>query len=250
MYRFAPIGTLRTCFKEKFGVPRQSRMIGEARGVIRLRPDPALMTAITGLDGFSHLWVIFVFDRNGDKGWRPTVEPPRIEAPPRVGVFASRSPHRPNPIGMSALKIDRIDRHAPDGVEIHVSGVDILDETPVLDLKPYLPYADAIPGAAAGWAEGRIRRHEVTFSAEARRALELRGERDHPRLERLLTEMLEWDPRPRSQRSAARIGDPESEGRRFAFRLFELDVQWEIRAGAIRVRDLVPLAELAQAPST
>lgn len=238
---YPPIGVMRTCFTEKFGAPRQSMMISEAQGVLKLRPEPAFREALNHLQSFSHLWVVFVFNQHTDKPWRATIEPPRIEAPRRVGVFASRSPHRPNPIGLSAVKLERIDLDAPGGIEIHLSGVDILDGTPVLDIKPYLPYADSIPEASAGWAEGEIRRYPVLFSAEALAAIERSGSVRHPRLKDLITQMLEWDPRPRSQRRGLPIEDPVMEGRRFGFRVFDFDVQWEIRDQGIRVVDLISL---------
>lgn len=153
---FPPIGTIRTCFTEKFGVPRQPRLVAAARGVVRLHPafsDPA---AVLGLRAFSHVWILFAFDRARTPAhpaaWSPTVSPPGSGAPEKVGVFASRSPHRPNPIGMSAVELIDV-RAGPDGTEIHVGGVDILDGSPVLDVKPYVPYADSIPAASHGWTD-------------------------------------------------------------------------------------------------
>jgi tRNA-Thr(GGU) m(6)t(6)A37 methyltransferase TsaA len=238
---FTPIGTLQTCFAEKFGAPRQSLMVSEARGILKLRPEAGFREALNHLDRFSHVWIVFVFDRDIGKGWRATIEPPRIEAPRRVGVFASRSPHRPNPIGLSAVKLERIDFDAPGGIEIHLSGVDILDGTPVLDIKPYLPYADSIPGATSGWAEGEIQRYRVDFSPRAEEVLARAGSERYPRLRELVTQMLEWDPRPRSQRSGIPIHDPAMDGRQFGFRVFEFDVKWEIRNQGIHVLDLVSL---------
>ena len=165
---YPPIGILKTCFREKFGVPRQSGMIEEASGVLKLLPDPLFPRAFENLDRFSHIWIVFRFHKNARRTWRPTVEPPRLEALRRVGVFATRSPDRPNPIGLSAVKLDRIDFSAPGGIELHVSGVDILDGTPVLDVKPYLPYADSIADANSGWASREIERYPVRFTDESR----------------------------------------------------------------------------------
>jgi tRNA-Thr(GGU) m(6)t(6)A37 methyltransferase TsaA len=227
-----PIGTLRTCFTEKFGAPRQSLMVPEARGVLKLNPTSGFREALNHLDRFSHVWVIFLFHHHKD--WTPTIEAPRIDGPKRVGVFASRSPHRPNPIGMSAVKLDRIDLDAPGGVELHLSGVDILDGTPVLDIKPYLPYADSVPEATSGWAASEIRRYEVEFAPQA-----LEQTREDARFRTLITQVLELDPRPRSQRESMPVEDPACEGKRFAFRLMNIDVKWEIAGGKIRVRELV-----------
>ncbi len=232
------IGILHTPFREKFGVPRQSMMMSEARGVLKLRPDPSFRVALNHLDEFSHVWLIFVFDRVAENDWRPTIRPPRVDAPRRVGVFASRSPHRPNPIGISAVKLDRIDLDAEGGIEIRLSGVDLLDGTPILDIKPYLPYADIISDATAGWAEGEIPKYVVTFSDAARAFLaeleqhrparqgdtvdEFRSAADW---QRLITQTLEWDPRPTSQRRAMPIGKPESERLAFGLRIQDIEVK-------------------------
>jgi len=237
---FEPIGTLQSAFKEKFGVPRQSGMIPEARAVLKLRPDPAFVTALNHLQDFSHVWVVFVFHQAHDRAWTPTIRPPRIGAPNRVGVFASRSPHRPNPIGMSAVKLDRIDFEARGGVEIHLSGVDLLDGTPVLDLKPYVPYADSIPDANAGWAEGEIPKYAVTYSDESLAAIDAHSQ-TLPHLKALLTQTLEYDPRPMGQREAMPIADPSNEGREFRFRLMHFDVHWRIREGAIQVERFIEI---------
>jgi tRNA (adenine37-N6)-methyltransferase len=239
---FPPIGTLRTPFKEKFGVPRQPLMMTEALGVLKMNPDPLYRTALNHLEQFSHVWLIFLFHQNGGKAWRPTIDPPRLDAPDTMGVFASRSPHRPNPIGLSAVKLERIDFEAAGGIEIHLSGVDILDGTPVLDLKPYLPYADRIAEANAGWATGEIDRYRVEFSPESLRTLDGASHAEHPRLRQLIEQMLEWDPRPTSQRRAVPLNAPESEGKRFAFRVLNLDVHWEVRRGSVYVVEIRTLA--------
>lgn len=239
-YRFAPIGVLRTAFTEKFGVPRQSMMISEARGVLKLNPDPAYRAALQHLEEFTHVWLVFVFHQVADGDWRPTIRPPRVDAPRKVGVLASRSPHRPNPIGISAVKLDRIDYDSLGGIEIHLSGVDLMDGTPVLDLKPYLPYADCLPQAGGGWAEGEIPRYAVTYSEQA--LLRFEQAPDQPRLRELVSQMLEWDPRPTSQRRTMAIEKPESQGMRFGFRVLDFDVRWEIRDRAIFVIDLVPVS--------
>lgn len=234
-----PIGFIKTCFTEKFGVPRQSLMIQEATGVLKLNPDPKFRDALNHLEGFSHVWILFQFHQHANKEWTPTIQPPRVGAPRKVGVFASRSPHRPNGIGMSAVKLEKIDLDAPGGIEIHLSGVDILDGTPVLDIKPYLPFADSIPEATAGWATGEIPRYSVEFSPESSAAIDEYSKSCHPRLKELVTEMLEWDPRPLSQRQSTPIEDPANEGKRFAFRIFNFDVQWEVRKFGIFVIQIV-----------
>ncbi len=230
---FPPIGTLHTCFREKFGTPRQARMIPEARGILKLNPDPAFALAVQELESFSHVWLIYVFHRHREQPWRPLVHPPRVETK-KVGVFASRSPHRPNPLGMSALKLEKADKHAPGGIEIHLSGVDILDGTPVLDIKPYLPYADQIAGANSGWANAELENYPVDFSPESRE----KAERSEPTLLPLLARMLSWDPRPTSQRKAMPLSSAETQGKIFRFRLGRFDVEWQMRPQGIYVLDL------------
>lgn len=232
-----PIGVIQTCFQEKFGAPRQSMMVKEARGVIKLNPDPQFAQALYQLDTFSHIWILFSFHRSFGKAWRPRIEPPRTDGPKTVGVFASRSPDRPNPIGMSAVKLEKIDLAAAGGIEIHVSGVDILDGTPVLDIKPYLPYADSVEGANAGWARNEIERFPVSFSPESQAACSGQGD---ARLQTLIGEILSWDPRPKSQREAMPIGDPGSDQKIFRFRILQFDVEWQIQRRGIHVLRLLP----------
>lgn len=233
-FQFEAIGYLSTPFKEKFGVPRQSLLIEEARGILKLKPDPAYPQALRHLEQFSHVWILFVFDRSLGSRWHPLIEIPRVEAGRRMGVFATRSPHRPNPIGMSAVKLDRIDLQAASGIEIHLSGLDILDGTPVIDIKPYIPYADRIEEANSGWIKSDIRRFPVEFSAES--LATLAGISDQENLQGLITQMLELDPRPTSQRRSTPIDHPETEGMSFAFRILDLDIQWEVRQGQIWVK--------------
>jgi len=234
-----PIGTLRTCFREKFGVPRQAGMMSEARGVLKLGPDPAYTAALNHLSEFSHVWLVYLFHKNGPQPWRPVIEPPRIDAAKSMGVFASRSPHRPNPIGLSAVKLEFIDLEAVGGIEIHLSGLDILDGTPVLDVKPYLPYADKIDEANAGWATAEIERYSVEFSDASLAAIDAATGKDHPRLRELIQQMLELDPRPTSQRKAAPLKDPATEGMKFAFRVLGLDIRWQVKQGLPYVYEVV-----------
>jgi len=233
LFEFDPIGFIRSDFKEKFGVPRQSMMMTEARGILKLNNEPKYREAIEDLEKFSHLWLIFVFHKELDKDWRAKISPPRTELNQNVGVFSSRSPHRPNPIGISALKIERIDSSAEGGAEIHLSGLDILDGTPVLDIKPYIPYADSIPQANSGWADAEIKKYTVSFATD----VEIPKRRD------LLIQMLELDPRPTSQRRNFPIEDERSEDHPFAFRFLDYDVQWKICKSGIHVVKILKLVE-------
>ncbi|RZA12579.1 MAG: tRNA (N6-threonylcarbamoyladenosine(37)-N6)-methyltransferase TrmO, partial [Proteobacteria bacterium] len=240
-FAFEPIGLINTPFKEKFGIPRQSLMMTEAQSVIKLNPDPAFIPALRNLQQFSHIWIIFVFHKNGNGPWHPLIDTPRVEAGERMGVFATRSPHRPNPIGMSAVSLDRIDFETPGGIEIHVNGVDLMDGTPVLDIKPYVPYADCLPEANSGWIKTDIERYSVDWDPEALKLLSDSGSTSYPRDRVLIEQMLELDPRPTSQRRAAPLHEITSEGMRFAFRVREWDVHWEVRNGSIFVYKILPL---------
>lgn len=233
-HSFEAIGYLATPFKEKFGVPRQSLMMSEARGVLKLNPDPAYLLALRHLEQFSHIWLVFIFHKNGTKPWHPLIETPRVEAAERMGVFATRSPHRPNSIGMSAVKLERIDLKAKGGIELHLSGLDLLDGTPVLDIKPYLPFADRIEEANAGWAHTSIASYPVSFSEESLAAIEEFSD-GQTNLRLLIEQMLALDPRPTAQRRAAPLSAAASQGLRFAFRVLDFDIHWEVREGAPHV---------------
>lgn len=228
-YHFEPIGTVRSCFTEKFGVPRQPGLVPEARAVLELLPAYSGREILRELEGFSHLWVVFVFHGTAGKGWAPTVRPPRLGGNRRVGVFASRSPFRPNPIGMSVVRLEAI-RHAGGGSTLELGGVDLLDGTPVLDIKPYLSWADAVDGAEGGFAGQRPgRRLAVTFLPGAEAAIEA-WERSGPRpgLKRLVRALVEMDPRPSYRRT-------ESGVRGFAMKIYDIDVRWEVRESEVAV---------------
>lgn len=234
-FEFESIGEVRSPFKTKFGIPRQSGLTPSARGVIKLRKNHEFEVAVRGLDGFSHLWVVFVFHRHGGKRWKPQVRAPRLGGVKRIGLFASRSPHRPNPIGISVLKIEKVDLSPSDGVEILVSGLDLLDGTPVLDIKPYMAYADAISDARHGWAADPIEKHPVIFSPEVEeKFIKLDGD-----LKSLISEILELDPRPASQKTNRSIKSEATEGERYGIEIMGFDVLYEIRSQGFYVYDLV-----------
>jgi len=163
-YAFSPIGVVRSPFTERAAAPRQAALAPDVGATIELFPGRGYEHALEGLAAWEYVWVIFVFHKNVEerRGWKGKVLPPRSAT--KRGVFGTRSPHRPNPIGLSAVKIDRV-----EGCVIHVRNVDLLDQTPVLDLKPYVAYADAYPGARSGWLEARdpLAAWEVSFSTRA-----------------------------------------------------------------------------------
>jgi len=149
-----PIAYIRTDFKEKFGIPRQSGCVPSLQGKIVFLPEFRNDEALRGLDGYSHIWLLFDFSEahKENEKWSPTVRPPRLGGNIRLGVFASRSPFRPNSIGLSCVKLEKIEKTADSGTILIVSGIDLLDMTPIYDIKPYLPYADSHPEASGGFA--------------------------------------------------------------------------------------------------
>ena len=185
-----PIAYIHTDFREKFGIPRQSGRAASLMGRVVFLPQYRTPDALRGLEGFSHLWLIFDFSLAHRSEWSPTVRPPRLGGNTKVGVFASRSPFRPNPLGLSAVKLERIEKTENDGDVLIVSGVDLLDMTPIYDIKPYLPLADCRPEASGGYSEDKRNfRVEVIFPEELLRII--------PEEKRsAVTECLAEDPRP------------------------------------------------------
>ncbi len=154
------IAVIHTGFKEKFGIPRQSGLVKDAQGMIEFLPQFRSKEALRGLEGYSHIWILWGFSASNKEHWAATVTPPRLGGRKRMGVFATRSPFRPNPIGMSVVKLEEIIFDENKGYLLRVSGVDMLDKTPVYDIKPYLPYADSYPQATAGFA-GEVYDHHL-----------------------------------------------------------------------------------------
>ncbi len=194
-YSLTPIAIIHSPFKEKFGTPRQPQLTPSVGARIDFIPEFATPEAVRGLEGFSHIWIIFLFHQNWQKGWKPTVRPPRLGGNQRVGVYASRSPFRPNPIGLSAVEL--LSTHCEQGnVSLKVQGADLIDGTPILDIKPYIPYGDSIPNATGGFADQRPRPTlQVEFTHFAKKQLN-QGQKKSPELETMIKETLSLDPRP------------------------------------------------------
>lgn len=147
-----PIAYIKSDFPEKFGIPRQSGLVEELTATVVFQPPYRVPDALRGLEGFSHLWLIWEFSQARREGWSPTVRPPRLGGNRRLGVFATRSPFRPNPIGLSCVRLVEVRQHRELGPVLTVAGADLLDGTPIYDIKPYLPYADCKPDAVGGFA--------------------------------------------------------------------------------------------------
>lgn len=208
------IAHIHTDFTTKFGVPRQAGLIDELEGRIVFTPEYRVADALRGLDGFSHLWLIWDFSEAHRDGWSPTVRPPRLGGNQRMGVFATRSPFRPNPIGLSSVEINRIDLHTPDGPVIYIKGADLMDGTPIYDIKPYLPFTDAHPDARGGFTDETRQQRELAvvvpdsvaarFSAEKLAALRA---------------VLAHDPRPHYHDDPERVYGFEFAGHELHFRV-------------------------------
>jgi tRNA-Thr(GGU) m(6)t(6)A37 methyltransferase TsaA len=207
---------------------------------LKLRPDPRLRAALQGLEGFSHVWVLFVFHAAGASDWRARVRAPRLGGAKRVGVLASRSPHRPNPLGLSVCRLLAVRADAPGGPELALGAVDLVDGSPVLDVKPYVPFVDSVPGARGGWAREPIVRHPVSFTRAATEAVKVH-EGTRPGLRGLVRGLLALDPRPAFQQRRHPAGEASSKGRRYGFRVLDLDVQYELTGRGFRVLSLAPL---------
>ena len=195
---FKIIARIKSDFREKFGIPRQSGLVQNLRAVIRFEPEFRNADALRGLDGFSHLWIMWIFSENIRSTWSPTVRPPRLGGNKRLGVFATRSSFRPNPVALSCVKIERIDIDGPEGPEIVVSGADLMDGTPIVDIKPYLPYTDAHPEAVGGFADAVLQNKLHVKPSELLDKL-------NPEKRLALIEVLEQDPRPAYQNDPERI---------------------------------------------
>lgn len=214
-----PIGMIHSCFKELFGIPRQPGLIHAAHGWIEFYPPFDRPEAFNGLEGFSHIWITFLFHKSLDNETSLTVRPPR-KASKRMGVFATRAPNRPNQIGQSVVELTQISQQN-DKVTLHISGLDLVEGTPVIDIKPYVPYVDSVPDANGGFAHDAPEpRLQVSFSDLAKEQLHLLEPR-HPQLKQLINDILQYDPRPVYVRKLANK-------KQFGFFIYDLDVKVEI----------------------
>lgn len=234
-----PIGVFSCSRRYPYEAPRQGNLAqSDEIGVLRLRPQRNFEQALRELEGFERIWLIYGFDRNAD--WKPVVRPPRAGAP-KVGVFASRSPYRPNPLGLSCVELLEI-----AGRELRVRGFDLLDGTPVYDIKPYLPYADSFPDARAGWTADLDRDahiYEIRYSRRAREKIDWLREHADLHLQRFIEIQLREDPDDDSRK---RIGTPEgADDRRrvLAFRTFRIDYLLPV------VQDIGAVADSGERPN-
>jgi len=212
------IGIVRSCFVEKFGTPRQSGLTPSAVAEIELLEPFNRQEMVKGLELFSHIWVQFLFHETFSEGWKATVRPPRLGGRRRMGIFATRSPHRPNHLGLSALRLLGV-RRGDGEVRLEVGGVDLLDGTPVVDIKPYIPYGDCLDDASAGWLTNDFIKINVAFHPEPAEFCRFYQRTTGRKLAQLIEEILAQDPRPASQR------DKKHD---FGMMLWDVNVRWKI----------------------
>lgn len=218
------IAHIETDFMTKFGVPRQAGLVPELLGRIVFEPEYRVAEALRGLEGYSHLWLIWEFSGvtatrdERAREWSPTVRPPRLGGNVRMGVFATRSPFRPNPIGLSSVSIERIELNTPDGPVIYVRGADLMNGTPIIDIKPYLPFTDSHPDAAGGFTDVTAKQKplEVIIPEELYTLYNLKEEQWAA-----LRQVLSQDPRPHYQHDDDRIYGLEFAGQEFHFTIRE-----------------------------
>ena len=219
-----PIAHIRSDFSEKFGIPRQSGLVEELTADVVFAPEFREPAALRGIDGFSHLWLIWEFSKARREGWSPTVRPPRLGGNVRLGVFATRSPFRPNPIGLSCVRLLEVCQDRALGPVLTVAGADLMDGTPIYDIKPYLPYADCKPDAAGGFAS---QPKEASLEVDCPPALLARvPEEKRP----ALLAVLAQDPRPQYQNDPKRI---------YGMSFAGLEVRFQVVEGRLTVTEIL-----------
>ncbi|MDB2384831.1 tRNA (N6-threonylcarbamoyladenosine(37)-N6)-methyltransferase TrmO [Endozoicomonas sp.] len=231
-FEFEQIGVIRSCYLQKFGIPRQPGIVTAADAELELIPPYNQENLIRGLDGFSHIWIHFIFHQTMDEGWRATIRPPRLNGRQRMGVFATRSTHRPNPMGMSVVELKGI-RSGNGKLILELGAADLLNGTPVLDIKPYLPYADALPDALGGFAPLPTAWVAVDFTSKAKALIEQYEKKTGRQLLTLIRQVLGQDPRPAYLR--------ETTGRRHGTALWDINVVWESAGDHFIVTDIETL---------
>ncbi len=219
-----PIAAVHSQFPEKFGVPRQSGLVEELEANLVFAPAFRTPDALRGIEGFSHLWLIWGFHLARREGWSATVRPPRLGGNERLGVFATRSPFRPNPLGLSCVKLDRVEWDTPQGPVLHILGADLVDGTPIYDIKPYVPYADCRPEAAEGFAPKPQGGLTVAFAPGVE-------ERVPPEERAALRGVLAQDPRPHYHTDPRRV---------YGLTFAGLEIKFTVAGDTLTVREVEP----------
>lgn len=228
IYEISPIARIRTGFSSKFGIPRQSGIVSELSGRIVFEKQYSGADWTRGLEGFSHIWVLWMFSENTNEKIGATVRPPKLGGNIRMGVFATRSPYRPNFIGMSVLQLSKIEHNEKLGTVLHVKGADMVDGTPVIDIKPYLPLADRIDNATEGFSsDTSFEKIGVTLKVEISEDLINRFPEEH---RKELIGILSQDPRP------AYISDGNRE---YSFEFYGYNIKFTVSDGVVNVSNIV-----------
>lgn len=216
-----PIGIIHSPYKQKFAIPRQPGLIKEAEALLELYPPYNDLQAFSGIEDFTHLWIIFIFHQTMNKGWANQVRPPRLGGNIKKGIFSTRSTFRPNPIGMSAIEFLGIKKE-DNKLFLRLGGVDLLDATPVIDIKPYLPYSDRISTASGGFATQKPEsRMAVNFSEQAEAKIN-NEKHQYPQLKQFITAVLKQDPRPSYKQKKDTL-------QKYAFYLFDFNIRWYVK---------------------
>ena len=217
---FQPIAYITSCYQEKFGIPRQPGLVTAAKSQL-IFTDSFNEESVRGLDGFSHIWIQFVFHQTQQQGWKAMVRPPRLGGNKKVGVFASRSTFRPNPIGLSVVELINVELRK-SSVILNLKGCDLLNNTPVLDVKPYLPFVDALPDAVGGFATEKPTSFlEVSFTDMAKSQIEEASMRLGEDVEIVVTQILALDPKPSYQKNST------DHDRIYRMKLYDFDLNWQ-----------------------
>ena len=219
-YNIKPIAYIHSDFPDKFGIPRQSGLAASLKATVVFEPEFRSPEAFRGLEDYSHIWLIWGFSKNKDSGWTPTVRPPRLGGNVRKGVYATRSPFRPNPIGLSSVKLETIESHKELGPVLHISGADLMDGTPIFDIKPYLPYVDSHPDASNGFA-GSVIDYALSVNCPDELLSILPEDK-----RAALIEVLSEDPRPSYQDNPERI---------YGMRFSEYEVKFKVEQDVLYV---------------
>lgn len=214
------IAHIRSDFKEKFGIPRQSGMVEELRATVVFEPEYRKEDALRGLEGYSHIWLLWEFSESIRESWSPTVRPPRLGGNERVGVFATRSPFRPNPIGLSSVRLLEIEKEEGNGLVLQVAGADLLDGTPIYDIKPYLPHVDSHPEATGGFA-GEVKDYKLEVECEEQLLKRIPAEK-----RTALLGILSQDPRPAYQNDEKRV---------YGMKFSGFNIKFSVKNGILKV---------------
>ncbi len=217
-FTFETIGIIHSCYKDKFAIPRQAGLVSAASAYIELLAPYNDIEITKGMDGFSHLWLSFIFHKHIGKGWNTTVKPPRLDGKQRFGVFATRASFRPNPIGLSLVEFDSIEQKEGK-LLIHIKGADLMDQSPIIDIKPYIPYSDSIIDAKGGFTDQiKEEKFSISFSEEAEQDCQI-AIKKYPEIKHFVSQLLALDHRAYYYKKIDKI---------YSTKVYDYDLKWQI----------------------